>query len=145
MKKYFFFLIALVLASILTGPSCIAKDPVLDVVIAEVKKELQAEYSDDLSKVKKMTIFENTMKIYMTDDYPNNKLEKFARAATKIYGIRMRSNKKLYQTYHLILFQNKQIENKVKLKPIAECLFENGADLVEVKLLGLGSGKYDVK
>ena len=145
MRKSVFFLIGVVFLFILTGPSCLAKDPILDVVIGEVKKDLQSEYGEDLAMVKKMTIFESTLKVYMTDDYPNDRLRKFAGATTKIYGERMRGNKKLFQLYHVTIFQNKKIDNKIQLKPIAECTFKNGSDQVEVHELGLGSGKYDIK
>ncbi|MCD6217869.1 hypothetical protein J7L05_08430 [bacterium] len=138
----FLMVIFIIVAGAFTG--CIAKDPVYDIVIQEVKDSLQEEFSDELAMVEKIIIFENTMKVYMLDEYNSEGLKDFAKAITRIYGERMRDNKKLAQTYHLHIFQKKMIDNKMQMKMIAECRFENGSDKVTVKELGLGEGKYDV-
>ena len=123
---------------------CIAKDPVHDIVIQEVRDALQTDFSDDLAMIDKIIIFENTMKLFMVDEFASENFKDFAGAATRFFGEKMRDNKKLESTYHLHIFQKKKIDDKMQMKQIAECLFENGSDRVRVKDLGLGEGKYDV-
>lgn len=145
MKKIAFLLSSIIAFYILISAGCVAKDPVNDIVVQEIKDGLMAEYSVDMAMVTKITLFENLLKVYMTDEYPPEKLDKFAYALTKLYGERMRANKKLETTYHCSFFQKKMIDEKMQMKEIAECTFENTTDKVDVKILGLGSGKYDVK
>ena len=143
MKREIFLMVIIVMVvGSLFG--CVAKDPLHDVIIQEVKDGLQVEYSEDLAKIDKIIIFENTMKIYMVDDYKPTEFKKFAKESAKQFGLMMRKNKKLESTYHLQIFQKKKIDDKKVVKQIAECLFENGSDRVTFKDLGLGDGKYDV-
>lgn len=138
----FLMIIFIIVAGAFTG--CIAKDPLHDVIIQEVKDGLQEEFSDELAMIDNIIIFENTMKVYMFDEYTSEGLKGYASAITRLFGERMRDNKKLEQTYHMHIFQKKMIDNKMQMKMIAECRFENGSDRVTVKELGLGEGKYDV-
>ena len=124
---------------------CVAKDPAHPVVIKEVQDGLREKFSGDLAQVRKMSIFENTLKVFMVDEYSPDNLENFANATTKLFGERMRANKKLSQMYYVNFFQKKMVDNKKELKQSAECTFDNGSDRIKVKILGLGSGKYDVK
>jgi hypothetical protein len=145
MKKTALLLSTIIAFYVLISAGCVAKDPVNDIVIQEIKDGLATEFSEDLAMVKNITLFENLLKVYMTDDYPADRLDKFARALTRLYGERMRANKKLETTYHASFFQNKKVDEKMQMKEIAECIFNNSSDKVTVKILGLGSGKYDVK
>ncbi len=138
----FLMIIFIIVAGAFTG--CLAKDPLHDIIIQEVKDGLQEEFSDELAMITKIIIFENTMKVFMIDEYTSEGLKDFAKAITKLFGVRMRDNKKLEQTYHLHIFQKKKIDKKMRMKMIAECRFDNGSDRVTVKELGLGEGKYDV-
>lgn len=145
MKKTALLLSSIFAICILFSAGCVAKDPVNDIVIQEIKDGLATDYAEDLAMVKNITLFENLLKVYVTDDYPADRLYNFADALTKMYGERMRANKKLETTYHASFFQKKMIDNKMQLKEIAECIFDNTSDKVTVKILGMGSGKYDVK
>jgi hypothetical protein len=145
MKKTALLLSAIITFLVLISAGCVAKDPVNDVVIQEIKDGLATDYSDDLAMVTNITLFENLLKVYMTDEYPAERLEKFAYALTKVYGERMRANKKLETTYHVTIFQNKMIDDKKQLKAIADCIFDNASDKITVKALGTGTGKYDIQ
>ena len=141
-KVHYLTIIISVLAMALS--SCIAKDPAHPVVIQEVRDGLQEEFSEEAAMIKKMIIFETTLKVYMVDEFPAAKLGAFAKKITRLFGNSMRANKKLFQVYNVSIFQKKMYEDKLQLKQIADCTFENGSDRVKVKELGLGEGKYDV-
>lgn len=123
---------------------CIAKDPLHDGIIQDVRDGIQADFPEELAKIDKIIIFENTMKVYMADDFDSTEFKKFGKAITSQFGFSMRKNKKLETTYHLHIFQKKKIDDKMEMKQIADCLFENATDRVKFKDLGLGEGKYDV-
>ena len=145
MKKAGFLLIALIAVYGFIISGCVPKDPVHDIVIQDVQEGLQAEFSEDLAMIDNMIVFENMLKVYMMDDFPQERLIAFAKEVTRLFGTSMRENKKLDSTYHCNIYQKKMIDDKMKMKQIAECRMENITDRVTVKDLGLGSGKYDVK
>ena len=146
MKKLSLIFIGILLLAAFTLPGCVAKDPVHPIVIQAVRDGLQEEFGEELANVEKIIIFEYMMKIYMAPGWPNDNLGPFARKATFLFGTSMRTNKKRNVSYFLNVYQDKEIEGKMhRNKQIAECIMENATDRIDVKLLGLGSGKYDVK
>jgi hypothetical protein len=144
--KYQNLILACFAVSILLLNACVAKNPAHPVIIAEVKDGLNAEFSQELTSIENMIIFENTLKVYMAPDWPNDKLDALARRTTELFGPSMRKNKIRNVMYFVNFYQDKEVQGeKKKNKQIAECMFESQTDRIKVELLGLGEGKYDYK
>lgn len=143
MKKLHYLTIMIsILVIALSG--CIAKDPIHPIVIQEVLDGLQEEFSEEAAMIENILIFETRLKVFMVDEFPAEKLAAFTKKITRLFGVSMRKNKKLFQVYNVSIFQNKMYEDKLQRKEIADGTFENGSDRVKIRELGLGDGKYDV-
>lgn len=132
------------LLSLLTG--CVQKDPVDIVILEKVQTELAANHDPAImTNITKWEVFKQNLKIWLADDYPEDKIKELTEKTAKAFGTIARTNGKVENSYIVQVFQKRKNETsgEEKVYNIAMGEFFNGKETVNVELYGLGDGKYD--
>lgn len=149
MSARFYFLLplfALLLGLAGLTSACVKTDPADTAIVEKVQQELAANHDPAImTRTKKWEIFKNTIKIWVTDDFEQDKVKPLAEAAAKAFGPIARTNGKIEPTYIIQLYQRQknQTTGETKEYNIAKATFYNGKETVTVDMFGQGDGKYD--
>ncbi|MCG3152935.1 MAG: hypothetical protein GEEBNDBF_02240 [bacterium] len=138
----------LLLSLISTLSGCVKDDPVDVLVLQKVQEELAANYDPAImTNITKWEVFKKNLKIWLADDYDQEKIKEITDKTARAFGTISRTNGKVEATYIVMVYQKRTnpTSGETKVYNIAEGTFYNGKETVEVQLYGLGDGKYDYK
>lgn len=139
-------LLLLSFISALSG--CVKDDPVDVLVLQKVQEELAANYDPAImTNVTKWEVFKKNLKIWLADDYDQEKIKEITDKTARAFGTISRTNGKVEASYIVMVYQKRTnpTSGETKVYNVAEGTFFNGKETVEVQLYGLGDGKYDYK
>jgi len=132
------------LLGLVTG--CVQKDPVDILVLQKVQEDLAANYDPAImTNITKWEVFNQNLKIWLADDYPEDKIKDLTDKVAKTYGTISRTNGKIENSYVVQVYQKRknQTSGEEKVYNVAAGEFFNGKEIVKTELFGLGDGKYD--
>lgn len=137
---------SLLIALLSLSVGCVQKDPVDIVILEKVQTELAANHDPAImTNITKWEVFKQNLKIWLADDYPEDKIKELTEKTAKAFGTIARTNGKVENSYIVQVFQKRKNETSgdEKVYNIAMGEFYNGKETVNVELYGLGDGKYD--